>query len=92
MVKHGQIFSSETQAVFYNWKQKPIQRMLDFDYLCGESLPLAEQDSQGNGSVFAVLNCTAAFRRTRTIVAGSQQFLVHSIPHVQVEAHLQWLA
>ena len=36
MVKHGQIFSPETQAVFYNWKQKPIQRMLDFDFLCGE--------------------------------------------------------
>ena len=35
MVKHGQIFSKDTQAVFYNWKQKPIQRMLDFDYLCG---------------------------------------------------------
>ncbi len=35
MVKHGQIFSADTQAVFYNWKQKPIQRMLDFDYLCG---------------------------------------------------------
>ncbi len=36
MVKHGQIFSADTQAVFYNWKQKPIQRMLDFDYLCGK--------------------------------------------------------
>ncbi|DBB07078.1 TPA: ATP-citrate synthase beta chain protein 1 [Trebouxia sp. C0004] len=39
MVKHGQIFSADTQAVFYNWKQKPIQRMLDFDYLCGRSTP-----------------------------------------------------
>jgi ATP citrate (pro-S)-lyase len=24
------------QAIFYNYKQKPVQRMLDFDYLCGE--------------------------------------------------------
>lgn len=39
MVKHGQILSADTQAVFYNWKQKPIQRMLDFDYLCGRSTP-----------------------------------------------------
>ena len=39
MMKHGQIFSPETQAVFYNWKQKPIQRMLDFDFLCGERRP-----------------------------------------------------
>lgn len=39
MVRHGQIFSPETQAVFYNWKQKPTQRMLDFDFLCGRTTP-----------------------------------------------------
>jgi hypothetical protein len=62
----GQLFSKETQAIFYNWKEKPVQvgcgwcqwptqherdkhtktdpdhcpchsqRMLDFDFLCGE--------------------------------------------------------
>ena len=32
----GQIFSKHTQAIFYNWKQNPVQRMLDFDYLCGK--------------------------------------------------------
>lgn len=32
----GQLFSKETQAIFYNWKEKPVQRMLDFDYVCGE--------------------------------------------------------
>ena len=31
----GQIFSKETQAIFYNWKPNPVQRMLDFDFLCG---------------------------------------------------------
>lgn len=31
----GQIFSRNTQALFYNYKQLPIQRMLDFDFLCG---------------------------------------------------------
>ena len=31
----GQLFSKDTQAIFYNWKEKPVQRMLDFDYVCG---------------------------------------------------------
>lgn len=31
----GQLFSRNTQALFYNYKQLPIQRMLDFDFLCG---------------------------------------------------------
>jgi hypothetical protein len=32
----GQLFSKKTQALFYNYKQLPIQRMLDFDFLCGK--------------------------------------------------------
>ena len=38
MASHGfgQIFSKHTQAIFYNWKQNPVQRMLDFDFLCGK--------------------------------------------------------
>lgn len=32
----GQLFSKDTQAILYNYKQKPVQRMLDFDFLCGE--------------------------------------------------------
>lgn len=35
----GQLFSKDTQAVFYNWKEKPVQRMLDFDFLCGRTTP-----------------------------------------------------
>jgi len=31
----GQLFSRTTQALFYNYKQSPVQRMLDFDFLCG---------------------------------------------------------
>jgi hypothetical protein len=31
----GQLFSRDTQAIFFNWKEKPVQRMLDFDFLCG---------------------------------------------------------
>ena len=34
----GQLFSKTTQALFYNYKQLPIQRMLDFDFLCGTHL------------------------------------------------------
>ncbi|KAG7991169.1 hypothetical protein I3843_02G061800 [Carya illinoinensis] len=35
----GQLFSRTTQALFYNYKQLPIQRMLDFDVLCGRETP-----------------------------------------------------
>lgn len=34
----GQLFSRESQAIFYNWKANPVQRMLDFDFLCGAPL------------------------------------------------------
>mmetsp|Transcript_2972 Transcript_2972/g.7253 ORF Transcript_2972/g.7253 Transcript_2972/m.7253 type:complete len:612 (-) Transcript_2972:171-2006(-) len=33
------LFSKKTQAVFYNFKQEPVQRMLDFDYLCNRETP-----------------------------------------------------
>ncbi|XP_073106712.1 ATP-citrate synthase beta chain protein 1-like [Elaeis guineensis] len=35
----GQLFSRNTQALFNNYKQLPIQRMLDFDFLCGRETP-----------------------------------------------------
>ncbi|CAL0300970.1 unnamed protein product [Lupinus luteus] len=35
----GQLFSRTTQALFYNYKEFPIQRMLDFDFLCGRETP-----------------------------------------------------
>jgi hypothetical protein len=35
----GQIFSRTTQALFYNYKPSPVQRMLDFDFLCGRETP-----------------------------------------------------
>ena len=37
MSSFGQIFGRDTQAIFYNWKPSPVQRMLDFDFLCGRS-------------------------------------------------------
>jgi ATP citrate (pro-S)-lyase len=33
------LFSRNTQAIFYNLKEAPIQRMLDFDYLCKRETP-----------------------------------------------------
>eukprot|EP00798_Chlamydomonas_sp_ICE-L_P001678 gene1678-33073_t len=33
----GNLFSKETQAIFYNAKLTPVQRMLDFDYICGRT-------------------------------------------------------
>nr|GEW72533.1 ATP-citrate synthase beta chain protein 2 [Tanacetum cinerariifolium] len=35
----GQLFSRTTQALFYNYKQLPIQQMLDFDLLCRRETP-----------------------------------------------------
>ncbi|GAQ90472.1 ATP-citrate lyase B [Klebsormidium nitens] len=35
----GQLFSKQTQALFYNYKPLPVQRMLDFDFLCGRITP-----------------------------------------------------
>ncbi|KAK9084361.1 hypothetical protein Scep_030832 [Stephania cephalantha] len=35
----GQLFSRTSQALFYNYKQLPVQRMLDFDFLCGRETP-----------------------------------------------------
>ncbi|KAK4717030.1 hypothetical protein R3W88_015368 [Solanum pinnatisectum] len=37
----GQLFSRTTQALFYNYKQLPVQRMLDFDFLCRRETPVA---------------------------------------------------
>ncbi|RID75919.1 hypothetical protein BRARA_B02932 [Brassica rapa] len=34
----GQLFSRTTQALFYNYNQLPVQRMLDFDFLCASNL------------------------------------------------------
>jgi len=33
------LFSKDTQAFIYNLKANPIQRMLDFDYICGREFP-----------------------------------------------------
>ena len=38
-MKPYQLFDANTQALFYNLKATPIQRMLDFDYLCRRSKP-----------------------------------------------------
>ncbi|MBS3127503.1 ATP citrate synthase [Candidatus Woesearchaeota archaeon] len=32
-------FTAQTQALFYNLKAKPLQQMLDFDYLCQRTTP-----------------------------------------------------
>ncbi|MFH1260759.1 MAG: citrate/2-methylcitrate synthase [Candidatus Micrarchaeota archaeon] len=35
----AKLFSPETQAIIYNFKANPVQRMLDFDYLCKRKNP-----------------------------------------------------
>lgn len=34
-----QLFNKNTQAIIYNFKPEPVQRMLDFDYLCKRKIP-----------------------------------------------------
>ena len=69
MVKHGQIFSADTQAVFYNWKQKPIQRMLDFDYLCG---------AQSSCASIKNMNAVISFCLPLRALAASARSLLYS--------------
>jgi len=38
-MKPYQLFDQDTQALFYNLKATPIQRMLDFDYVCRRKKP-----------------------------------------------------
>lgn len=38
-MKPYELFTKETQAIFYNLKAEPIQRMLDFDTLCQRTTP-----------------------------------------------------
>lgn len=33
------LFSRNSQAIMFNYKEAPVQRMLDFDYLCKRSTP-----------------------------------------------------
>jgi succinyl-CoA synthetase alpha subunit len=35
----AELFSKDTQAIIYNYQQNAIQRMLDFDYVCGREKP-----------------------------------------------------
>jgi ATP citrate (pro-S)-lyase len=53
----GHLFSRDTQAIFYNYKPSPVQRMLDFDYLCKRATPsvaalVTPGTTRGNQKVF----------------------------------------
>ena len=44
----GQIFSRETQAIFYNFKPQPIQRMMDYDFVSGARMSPASRRTQAD--------------------------------------------
>lgn len=53
----ARLFSASTQAIMYNWKPLPVQRMLDFDYLCKRETPsigglVSPGAQKGNHKVF----------------------------------------
>lgn len=38
-IEDYELFDENTQAIIFGYQQKPIQRMLDFDYACGRETP-----------------------------------------------------
>ena len=48
-MNNGHLFTRDTRAIVYNMKPAPIQRMLDFDYLCGRTPSVAGIVHAGNG-------------------------------------------
>lgn len=58
----GQLFSRDTQAIFYNWKEKPVQRMLDFDFLCGAYAPTSPSSYLGSSLTLDMVPRQAARR------------------------------
>jgi ATP citrate (pro-S)-lyase len=45
-----ELFNNTTTAIFYNQHPKPIQRMLDFDYICKRTIPSIAAIINPNGS------------------------------------------
>ncbi|KAH0676610.1 hypothetical protein KY285_024411 [Solanum tuberosum] len=73
----GQLFSKTTQALFYNYKQLPVQRMLDFDFLCRRETP----------SVAAIINPSSeGFKK---LFFGQEEIAipVHSTVEAACAAH-----
>lgn len=38
-MKDYELFDKDTQAIIFGYQERPIQRMLDFDYVCGRATP-----------------------------------------------------
>ena len=72
MVHLGRLFSPDTSCIFYNFKDKPVQRMLDFDFVCGAFVCCRVQDDQG-GRLMGWANTTCCVRSCRSLhtVSGS---------------------
>jgi ATP citrate (pro-S)-lyase len=51
------LFTNTTQAIVYNYKPEPVQRMLDFDFICKRKLPsvaalISPGSERGNHKLF----------------------------------------
>jgi hypothetical protein len=58
----GQIFTKETQAIFYNYKEKPVQRMLDFDFVSGKEVHIIHDHPYLGGRAYWCLPVDATGR------------------------------
>ena len=73
----GEIFSRSTQAVFFNLKPAPIQRMLDFDFVCGTR---RREEGGGGGK----LNPSSLARSWLTLSIDQSKTLGRETPSVAV--------
>lgn len=62
----GALFSPDTTAIFYNYKRNPVQRMIDFDFICGRSKP----------SVAAIVSPGAAPGGFQKVFFGKQEVAI----------------
>lgn len=83
VAKLGQVFSRDTQAIFFNWKQKPVQRMLDFDFICGRTIPSVACIVQP-GSPGGFHKLFFGGEEIAIAVLGSIQEAAHSYPAADV--------
>lgn len=60
------LFDRDTQAIVYGRQQRAVQRMLDFDYLCGREKP----------SVAAVINPTGGKKAYMKVFFGKREILI----------------
>eukprot|EP01100_Stratorugosa_tubuloviscum_P014193 TRINITY_DN744_c0_g1_i5.p1 TRINITY_DN744_c0_g1~~TRINITY_DN744_c0_g1_i5.p1 ORF type:complete len:613 (+),score=320.44 TRINITY_DN744_c0_g1_i5:700-2538(+) len=83
ITENGQLFNRTTQAIIYNFKIEPVQRMLDFDYLCKREIPSVAAlvtPGSGNGNQKVFFGATEIF----IPIFGSTEEAAAAFPNASV--------